>query len=145
MLTNIHMFATALVALLILFHEHVHAYIDLLFLTFVTMISGLYISLINPRKYVFTLFNNSYELSGADRFFVVDIFFHVGIFMFVYSVYKNDYTPLSVNCRFLFVLLLFVSYIILIDTKKLYGVQKYELTAVCVVSILVYMMLFDKK
>ena len=109
------------------------------------MISGLYISFINPRKYVFTLFNESYELSGIDRFFVVDNLFHIGIFLFVYSVYKNYYTPYSLNYQFWLVLVLFISYIIVVDTKKLYGISRYEQVAVGVVTILVYMMLFDKK
>jgi hypothetical protein len=46
----------------------------------------------------------------------------------------------ELNYRFLLVLLLLV-----VDTKKLYGVSNYEMVAVCVVSMLVYMMLFDKK
>lgn len=145
MLTNIHTFFTFWVAVLLLFHRHTHRYIDLLLLTFVTMFCGLYLSLISPRKYSFVLFDQTYVLSGIDRFFVVDIVFHIIAFVLVYSAYGRCYSPTSLDNRFMLALLMIAVYPLCVNGETVYMSSKRELCAVMVLGVLAYTLLFNKK
>lgn len=145
MFTNIHMFFTTWVVLLLVFHDYTHRYIDLFFLTFVTLFCGLYVSLVSPRKYSFVLFGDTYFLTGIDRFFAVDIVFHIIAFIFVYSRYHSYYTPASIDGKFLSALLIIAAYLILVDAKRQYMTSKPEMYGVLVLSVIVYTMLFVKR
>lgn len=141
--TNIHIFFTTWVVIIIIFHKYTHRVLDLLLLSFITMFCGLYFSIINPRKFCFILFGEYYVLEGADRFVIIDMFFHVLAFMFVYCTYREYYLPFTVNTRFIITLCLLIFYLLIIDASKLYIVSKENLLGISALSLLVYMLLFD--
>lgn len=141
MVTNIHMFFTAWVILLVLFHKHTHKYVDLRYLTFVTMLSGLYISTIHPRQYTFWLLDEKYTLKSWDRFIIVDMFFHIGAFIFIASIYKTGgFTSRSILSAGLICL-----YSLLIDSQKVYSIRKFEILSVIICSTLLYVILSSQK
>jgi hypothetical protein len=53
------------------------------------MFNGLYFSYINPGKFVLKDCENTYELNKYEKL-LVDIFCHVGIFIFTYAIYGME-------------------------------------------------------
>jgi hypothetical protein len=118
-------FFTTWSCLLVLLHKYTHAWIDLHFMTFVVMVVGLYFSFINPRKFViYTSPDRSprsrIEYSGVQKFIVVDMLFHIGVFLYVRSIYKDLPFELS---KFLMTCLLFLVYLSMVNVKRTYGVS----------------------
>lgn len=142
MFTNIHMFFTLWVLILVLFHKWSHKYIDLIYLTFVVMISGLYISTIHPRQYNFWLFDERYTLKSWDRFIIADMFFHIGAFIFIASVYKSKFRP---NQKFFSAVALICLYSLIINPKDIYNLRTFELLSVILVATLLYVLLYSQK
>jgi hypothetical protein len=144
MFTNIHLFFTFWVIVLLLFHKNVYRHINLLYLTFLTMIGGLYISYIHPQYYNFTLFNEQYKLKHADKFVIVDMFFHILAFVFICSMY-SDYYSGQFNSSLLLAIFIVSLHVILVDSTMLYNVKPFEMLAVFVLANIAYLLLFGKK
>lgn len=136
------MFFTLWVLVLIVFHRTTHKYIDLPYLMFTTMITGLYVSTIHPCQYSFWLLNEKYTLKSWDRFIIVDMFFHIGAFIFITSIYRPVF---HANMRFLLAAGLIGVYSLLIDPKNIYNLRKFELLSVITVITLLYVLLYSEK
>ena len=76
-------FFTTWLGILTVFHEYVAVYISLPFLSFVVMTMGLYFSYINPGKFVI----HNIELKDPHKVLLIDLVFHIGIFIFVIYTY----------------------------------------------------------
>ena len=139
MFTNVHTFFTTWVFLLILFHKFTSKYFNLLYLAWVTCLVGLYLSYVNPRKYNFTLFDESYELNRADKFILVDMFFHIGVLVFAITMYNSKH---KIDNKFIASLSLIILYFATVNTKELYQIPTYELASVFIVVNLLYIIIF---
>lgn len=138
MYTNLHLFFTSWLFLLVVFHRYTHMYIDLLYLSFVVLCVGLYISYVHPRFYRFVLFDKEYKLTGVDKF-MIDLFFHLGIFWFVYLNYSGS---TRIDYKFLVAVFLLCLYSIMIKVSSVYCVKLYELFSVIIIASIMYVLIF---
>lgn len=143
--TNIYLFFTFWLIILTLFHKYVYKYINLLYLSFLTLIIGSYMSYINPREFKFILFNESYKLESGDKLIIIDLFAHLLIFVYIYSLYYKYYTPFRVDIPLLLSILVLLIYTFLINIKNLYNANYYELFSIGVIGNLLYLIIFDNR
>lgn len=136
-------FFTTWTLILTILHVYTSKYVNLLLLTFITSIIGLYFSFIKPRKFVLYFEGVRYEYTGLQKFIIVDMIFHLLVFYLIYSMYKNRY-KLN-DSQTLNALLLLLIYSTFTDFKKLYGVEMKELFFVFIIAILLYYLIFHRK
>lgn len=127
--------------LAVVFHAHTHKYINLVFLTFVTLMIGLYMSFINPRKFVFYFDKDRYEFTGAQKFIIVDMFFHLGAFLFVLDKYGAGGRVGLLGTWA--AAALFAGYALIMPIRKIYGVELRELGVVAAVAMMLYFVVVD--
>lgn len=108
--------------LLVVFHKYTSEYIDLLYLSFITMFIGLYLSLVNPRKFVFRYDDKKYVFMGFQKFLMIDIVFHIFIFLYVFFYIHESFS----EKKLLGSILILAVYIICINIKKVYGISIIE-------------------
>ena len=143
MYTNIHLFFTLWMVIMIIFHKYLYKYINLLYLSFITLIIGIYISYINPREFKFRLFDEEYVLQNGEKFIVVDLFFHILAFIYIYHLYSSYYNPLKINIAFLISLIIILVYSIMINVYSVYHIHYFELFSVFMIGNLIYLLIFD--
>lgn len=124
-------FFTTWVLILVVFQNITHHYFDLLYLSFLTLCMGSYISFIDPKKYEFEWFGKKYVLDGYHKT-IVDII-HVCLFIFCILHYSPDCHMKLFNS-----ILLILIYFLVMDAEKVYGVSVFKLFIIFVVSNLLY-------
>ncbi len=127
--------------LFVIFHKYTYDKINLLYLSFITLICGLYISFINPKKFVFKFDNEKYIFDGWSKSVYVDIPFHIAIFLWVYFMYNNYYKKQR-NDTLYISFLIFVFYICIINVSSVYYISFIEFLIVFTVAHLVYFAIF---
>lgn len=136
-------FFTTWTLILAVLHRYTMDYVDLIFLTFVTAIIGMYFSFIKPRKFVFYFDGIRYEYTGVQKFIIVDMIFHLLIFFLIYNAYKNYYHKM--DFRTFNAILLMIIYATFTNFKKLYGVELNEIIFVFIIAVLLYYLIFHRK
>lgn len=137
-------FFTCWMIIMIIFHHYTHKYINLLYLSLVTMIGGLYLSFINPRKFIFYFEGVRYEYTGIQKFIIVDLIFHILAFYFIYCRYSKYYTNMF-DMKFLISCIILFIYMLSYNIRKVYGISLMELFSVCIISTIIYFILFHGK
>lgn len=129
------------VIILTIFHKQTFKCVNLLYLTFIVFICGLYISYINPKYYIYeTQDNETIIINGFNKFYIVDIFAHTIPFLFIYYTYRNYYANTSLldtPFTFLFILLGFL----LINSKEVYNISRQEVVLLYLVATILYFFL----
>lgn len=138
-------FFTTWCVLLALFHPYTHPYVNLLLLTFVTLIVGLYLSFVNPRRFVFYFGNARYEYTGLEKFIIVDMFFHVAVFYWIWKRYRGYYLEDANTGPTWVALFLLGTYCLLHPLQKIYGIPEREVLLVGCMSLVLYVLLFHAK
>lgn len=114
-------FFTFWVFILVVFHQYTFKYFDLLYLTFIVLLGGSYISFINPGKYILKLPDDTdIEFSGIHRFIIVDLAIHLFMFLFIYYWYYNYYKSHIDMNRYIHTALLIMVYMIIITVCFMY-------------------------
>lgn len=118
MLTNIHLFFTTWLFMLIVFAKYTHKYIDLHFLSLLVLCIGLFMSFVTPRKYVIVLQNKEYAFSSWNRLLCIDVL-HLLMFCIVYL-----YVPYRFTLdKYVAAIIMFLFYFLIVDTNKVYNVS----------------------
>lgn len=126
----------------VLLHAYTHQIVNLLYLSYVTLMIGLYLSFVNPKKFVFKFGDKKYVFDKWSKFLSVDVLFHICVFLFVFYCYSVYYLKYGDDSQLLLSILIIFFYISMINVKKVYGVDFIEFVVVfCVVNIL-YFILF---
>ena len=126
-----------------LFHNYVNSYISLPFLSFICMIMGLYISYINPKKYVIYNYNKPIEIkNNLIKLLFIDIPFHILVFIFI--IYKYGFDDIY-DIKIITTLLLIFFYYSINDISFIYKISIKELQLLFIVAILLYILLFKIK
>lgn len=141
--TYLFKFFTTWSLIMVLCNRYLYKYVNLMFITFVTLIIGLYLSFINPRRFVWYFDKVRYEYTGLQKFIIVDMIFHLLVFYYIYHLYGKYYMKKSIfDYKTIIALCILIIYIFTHDIKKLYGIDKYEGAGVFIISIMLYVMLF---
>ena len=129
-------FFTIWVFILTILHQYTHKIFSMSFLTFIVMFNGLYLSYINPGKYVLHDGELTYYIDGYEKF-LVDAFLHVGVFLFIFINYGLDKIT---DPKILPSLLLIMVYGLIYYPPDVYLVPFMEMTGVFICSIIAYML-----
>lgn len=132
-------FFTTWSVLMVVFHNQLFKYVNLMYVTFITLIVGLYLSFINPRKFVFYLQGERFVYTGFEKFVICDMLFHVFVFWFIWSRYRGYYPKF--DNTLLIAISLFIIYVSLIDIKKTYGITLWEMSFAFALANLLYFFL----
>lgn len=143
---QIFMFFTTWNVLLVIFNNITYKHINLLYTSFITLFIGLYLSFINPRRFIFKFGKKKYKFVSWEKFIAVDIVFHIFIFLYIYYKYYNSYYSLLDKCAEDEILIISIcilfTYIICINVQKVYGITLLEFLIIfCIVNI-IYFILF---
>jgi len=130
--------------MMVVFHHMTSKHINLLYITFVTAVIGLYLSFVKPRKFVFYFERVRYEYTGIQKFIIVDMIFHLLALYFIYTRYRTSYTSIT-DTRNLTSLLIFIIYLSITNTKKVYGVEIIEMIGVFICATVLYWLIFHRK
>jgi magnesium-transporting ATPase (P-type) len=122
-------------------HTWLHSYINLLYSSFIALFIGLYISNVNPRQYVVKVGKKTYTITGTKKI-MVDLFFHILPFAFVYYIYRNYYKDNErLNQTLLTSIVIFIIYICSIDIEAIYGIPFTEFTILFAMANISYFLL----
>lgn len=139
----IFVFFTTWNVLFVILHKYTHSSINLLYLSFITLFGGLYISFINPRRFEYKFLDKKYIFDGLSKFIYIDLPFHVAIFLWVYCMYYIYYKSAADEKDNLFIsFLIFVLYVAVVNIRKVYGISFIEFLLVFAVGHLVYFAIF---
>lgn len=132
-ITNIHKFFTLYVILLLVFHKHTAKYVDLLLLSVIVFVIGCYLSFVEPKKYVFYIFNKELEISNGLRLALVDTT-HLAMLIFALVITQR----LEVY-QVLMSLLILIMYTSLVDMRKVYLVSPVKLMVLGMLTCIAYL------
>lgn len=132
-ITNIHKFFTLYVIILLVFHKHTSKYVDLLLLSVIVFIIGCYLSFIEPKKYVFYVFNNEYEISNGLRLALVDTT-HLVMLIFALVITQR----LEVH-QVLASLLILIVYTSLVDIRRVYLISPVKMMILGMITCVAYL------
>jgi hypothetical protein len=135
-------FFTTWLIILVVFNPQVYKYVNLIYLSFIVMMGGLYLSFINPRRFVCYVGATRLEFTGPQKFVIIDMFFHILVYLYIANKYKGIYGHFDL--RTLSAVLLIMAYLLFIkfDVKAVYGVQFWELAVVMFVAHLSYILVY---
>ena len=132
-------FLTLWILILVIFHKYTYQYLDLMYLTFISLIVGSYISFINPKMYVV---NNKPDeeivLKNFHRFVIVDLSVHLFCFVFIWYYYYDYYKHLNSMIPLVTSILVLIVYTLNIDVAKVYRLQFKELLYTTLLSTMLY-------
>jgi hypothetical protein len=127
-------FLTFWMVVLVILHKWTHKHIDLLYMSWVCLIVGSYVSFIGPGVYVY----NDVVFKGLERFIVVDVAIHIFFFMFVSFLYYDYYKVFNPS-RFFITLLIILSFsTLIINPQKVYKESAIKLYVVLVIATVLY-------
>lgn len=139
--TNVHLFFTLWVLLLMVFYKYTLEYFDMLYLVLIVFCIGCYVSFIDPRYYVAYVFGEEYKFEGLARFCCVDMI-HLMLLMVVlcnkvFTDDRNIYKTLNS-------ILLVIIYIGMIDPVQIYRTHNWRILYVTGIVITILYLLFLK-
>lgn len=138
-------FFTFWVLILVILQKYTKHYIDLLYISFITLVIGMYLSYIHPQYFKFTLFDETFKLTSLHKLVIVDCFIHILCFLYVWLYLKNNFLPFSADYRFYTSLILIAIYMLTINIRNVYNVGVFELFCVFIIANMLYVIIFVKK
>ena len=134
-------FLTTWITLLVVLHHYTYEYIDLLYLTFLALLVGSYVSFIHPKLYTLESESGPIIFSGFHRFVIIDIAIHIFLFCFTYYHYSKHYKKKITSIPLITSILLVFIYMVCIDTEKVYRASFFELFWASVIATCLYFLL----
>lgn len=138
---HVFLFFTTWNVLLVTLHPITHKYVNLLYLSFITTMIGLYLSFVNPKRFVLRFGKTKYYYTGLEKFFIVDITFHILVLVYVMYIYHVFYSLPNWRETSGAILILII-YLCTINIQRVYGVAFKELAMVFAVFTLLFFSLF---
>ena len=122
----------------LVFHKYTHHYFDLVYMSFITMMIGLYLSYVNPKFFGMKFMGKKYMIQKWYHKLFIDI---IHILIFICAVYLYG-DAVGVDMKLLNTILLFILYISLINGAKIYSIKIEEFMILFSVVTLIYFTLF---
>lgn len=135
-------FFTTWSTVFMLLHRYTSNIFNLVYMTWIVLVIGLYFSFINPRKFV--VYGNDGKkiaFNGIQKFFMIDLVFHILMFYYAWYLYgaKKQHSATYLN-----VILIMLIYFSLVDVKLVYGVDMYEIILVYCFANIVFFFVINK-
>jgi hypothetical protein len=136
----IYKFLTIWIFILVLFHTFTSKFFSLSFLSFIVLFKGLYLSYINPTKYLIIYKDSIIVIDGYKKI-IVDLFLHILPFIFIY--YNYGLEPVFNNWKLIPSLLLLIFYLLLYNPSDIYHIHINEITILSIFSFISYLIIFN--
>jgi hypothetical protein len=122
----------------LIFHKFTSSNFDLLYMSFITMLIGLYLSYVNPRFFAMKINGKKYVVDKWYSKLPIDIL-HILIFLVTLYLYGDK---AGSDMKLLNTILLFILYISMFNGAKIYSVKTEEFMILFSVVTLLYFTLF---
>ena len=123
----------------LVFHRFTSAFFDLVYISFITMMIGLYLSFVNPKFFAMKFMGKKYIVREWPHKLPIDAI-HILIFIIALYLYGGSYT--LKDMKLLNTILLFILYISLFNAAKIYSIKNEEFMILFSVLTLIYFTLF---
>ena len=124
-------------------HRYTNRFVNVVYMTYLVSVMGLYFSFINPRKFVvYTNGGKKVVFTGWQKFLIIDLVFHIGVFVIMLYIYGN--TKYSVASYINVVLFMLLYLVCIEDLKKVYGVRIWEMLIVFIIAHSLFFLFFLK-
>lgn len=130
---------TSWVALLVIFSTYTGNVFNLLLLTLLTCIGGLYISFVYPKYYKFRFGLLEIKVNTLLERYALEFFVHFALLLYVYIKYRDNYTIFSYQT--LNSIMLFVAYLLITDVKIMYNLRNIDIFRIAFVYFMMVIML----
>lgn len=129
-------FFTTWVFALLAAHRFVAPYVDLVYLSFIAMIIGSYVTMVKRHTYVYSVYPGgpSHAMTGWRKFWLVDVL-HVAAFAFALAYCRQKTTACSMTNAAAIMILYGASH----DSMEVYGTSMKELALVFIASTVTYL------
>jgi len=135
-------FFTTWMVIMALLHNLLFDKVNLLLLAWITCIVGLYLSFINPRKFVFYFEGKRYVYTGLQKFIIVDSIAHVIVLYAMYYLYRNYYKSIGyLNTPTIAAIAILMVYLLITNIRKVYGISAHEVVAMAVIAGILYVLI----
>lgn len=130
-------FFTWWVLALLAAHRVVAPYVDLVFLSFVMLVVGSYVSFVSRHTYVWKAYPGgpSHTLSGWRRFWVVDVSIHAAAMAFAIAFCRYPLSPCSIANAAAIMILYGASH----APEEIYGTTMREISTVFLAACVTYL------
>lgn len=132
-------FLTTWCLIFIAFHHLVYKHIDILFLSAIVCIIGLYASHVKPKRFVLKLTNQTIYVEGLFKLLTADLL-HVAMFAFAVKYYgkyylqcSNQWLPLTNTIMLIWL------YLLIIQPDQLYEINEKDIAIVFAVATTLYL------
>ena len=133
-ITDLYKFFTGWVIIMAIGKHFLADYIDLFFLAYIVLCTGIYLSYINPKFYRFTFLGTSYDVNGCLRIATVDVI-HLALLLYLWP------TKIRLNlAKFVNACIIVFLYFMLMDIQAVYMVDKTTLSFVFVSCTYLYIL-----
>jgi hypothetical protein len=122
----------------LVFHKFTSPHFDLLYLSYITMMIGLYLSYVNPRFFAMKFRGKKYVVEKWYSKLPIDII-HILIFLVALYLYGDK---AGSDMKLLNTILLFILYISMFNGAKIYSIKNEEFMILFSVVTLIYFTLF---
>jgi len=129
---------------LCLFHSYFYKCIDLMYLSFVVLIVGTYLSFVYPRKYVVEKDKNCFVFDNITRLLCIDLVVHLLMFVLIYKRYHSYYSKSGFDFKICMSLVLIAIYFVMLRNIDVYLLPKIDMIAMLIVSSILYLVVLYK-
>lgn len=131
-------FFTTWCVIIVAFHEVLHKYIEVLFLTAIVFLIGSYVSHVKPKYFILKLTNQTIYIEGFSKL-LIDLI-HVSLFVFAIRYYgryylqcKKHWLPLTNTVMLLWL------YLLLVRPDEIYDIDESDFVILFVIAITLYL------
>lgn len=117
-------FLTLWVSVLVLFHTYTSKVFNLVILTILTCIGGLYISFVYPGYYSFRFLSYTIKVDTLAHLLMGEMF-HLILFLFIFNYYNKAYHIISYQT--INSILLIIVYLLIVDIENVYNLRKHDI------------------
>ena len=129
---------------LCLFHSYFHKCIDLLYLSFVVLIVGTYLSFVYPKRYVVEKDKTCYVFDSVTRILCVDVILHFFMFVLIYNRYHKYYRRTGLDFKIIASMCLIAIYFLIFLKVDVYKIPKIDMVAMLIIASILYIIVIHK-
>lgn len=137
---DISKYFTSWIILLVISHRYTSKVFNLILLTLLTCVGGLYISFVYPKFYQFQFSSLQITVSTFTERSITEFFIHFLLLLFVLNIYNDNYMFFS--SQSLNSIIFIIVYLLMIDVRKVYHLRYSDIAKISLFFMITLIMLF---
>ncbi len=131
-------YLTLWIAMLVIFHKYTSQIFNLLFLTMLILIGGVYISFVSPKYYLFRFSNHLLKVDKLMERCFIEFFVHFLMLLFIIMNQYKIHQLFSVQT--LNSILFTITYLLIVDVKTVYNIQNIDIINILMFFVVSYVL-----